>query len=112
MCTEVGELLLDLGWLRPDAAVDEIFLKIRQVHYSGEVLTEAHGIDDRKLEFSRRRRGEQAQQHLVERCRRRIGARPPGFEQQRTGAGIGQHQRQSELRWTWQNREILGQTAT
>ena len=58
---EFGEALLDLGGLGPDAAVDERFLVIGEVHQPGEILAEAHRIDEHKRRAARRMRGEQAQ---------------------------------------------------
>ena len=65
---EVGEALLDLRLLRPDAAVDETILEIREVHDAGEVLSEADRIKNRECESSRRCAGEQAQDEIVERA--------------------------------------------
>ena len=38
---QVGQPLLDLARLRPDAAVDELLLVVGQVHDAGEVLPQA-----------------------------------------------------------------------
>ena len=57
---EVGKALLELGLLRPDAAVDEAFFEVRQVHDAGEVLAETHGVEDREGEPTGRRAGQQA----------------------------------------------------
>ena len=45
---ELGEPLLDLVALRPDAAVDEALLVIAKVHEAGEILPEADRVDDRE----------------------------------------------------------------
>ena len=67
MLVEVGEALLELWLLCPDAAVDEAFFEIGQVHDTGEVLAEADWIEDGERQAARRRAGEQAQHEVVQR---------------------------------------------
>ena len=65
---EIGEALFELRLLRPDAAIDEPLLEIREVHDAGEVLAEANRIKNREGEPARRRAGEQAQHEIVQRA--------------------------------------------
>ena len=51
------EPFLDVGALGPDAVGDEGFLIIRQMHQAGEILAEAHRIDEHKRRPARRMRG-------------------------------------------------------
>jgi hypothetical protein len=94
---EVGEALLDLRLLRPDAAVDEALLKIREMHDAGKVLAEADRIKDRERQSSGRRAGEQAQDEIVQRADDLLV--PGGFrlEQHRGLRGHGNLQRHGEL---------------
>ena len=50
---QVGQLLLDLARLRPDAAVDDLLLVVGQVHDAGEVLPQAHGVKDGEVQPAR-----------------------------------------------------------
>lgn len=63
---QVGEALFDLRGLRPDAAVDQMFRVVGQVHDAGETLAQADRVDDRETDLSGRRGGEQAQHDVVE----------------------------------------------
>ena len=80
---EIGEALLELRLLRPDAAVDEALLEIRQVHDAGEVLSEANRIEDRESQPARRRAGEQAQHEIVQRADDLLLPRLLGLKQAR-----------------------------
>ena len=62
---QVRQPLLDLPGLRPDAAVDELLLVIRQVHDAGEVLAEADGIHDGEVQPARGRRDSRRRMMLL-----------------------------------------------
>ncbi len=65
---DIGQALLDLAALRPDAIVDELFFVVGQVHDSGEILAEADGINNREIQPARRGNGKQPQNDIVERA--------------------------------------------
>ncbi len=96
---EVREALLELRLLRPDAAVDEALLEIREVHDAGEILAEANRIEDREREPARRRGGEQAQHEIVQRANDLGFTGLFCFDENRSLVRHGQQQRQGKLRW-------------
>ena len=51
---EITEAVLDLRLLRPDAAVDQALLKIREVHDAGKILAKADGVKNRERQSSGR----------------------------------------------------------
>ena len=53
---QVGQPLLDLIGFGPDAAADEGFVVVGQVHEPGEVLAEADGVDEGETNAARRER--------------------------------------------------------
>ena len=67
--------------LRPDAAVDVAFLVIRQVHEPGEILAQADRIENCETQLAGRRRGEQAENDIVDRGDCFFAAGLFGFEQ-------------------------------
>ena len=81
---QLGEPLLDLVCLRPDAAVDEAFLVIGKMHQAGEILPERHRIHDGKSDLPRRHRGEHAEHEIIQNVRGGGRGRLPGFKQQRS----------------------------
>ena len=58
---EIGQPLLDVLRLGPDAVGDQELVVIAQMHERGEVFTQADRIDDRVADLARRHRGEVAQ---------------------------------------------------
>ena len=63
---QLGQALLDLRGLGPDAAMDQALLIITQMHQAGEIPAEADGIDEGKDGPSGRVRGKQAEDDLVD----------------------------------------------
>ena len=95
MFVEVGEALLDLRLLRPDAAVDEAILEIREVHDASEILTKANRINDCESEATGRRAGEQAQDKIVERADDLLVA--GGFRLEQNGRLLRYRQQQRHI---------------
>jgi len=65
---EVGQFLLDLARLGPDAAVDELRFVVGQVHDAGEVLPQPHRVNDGEVQPPGRGGGQQPQQEVVQRA--------------------------------------------
>ncbi len=95
---QLGEPLLDLVALRPDAAVDEAFLVVGEVHQAGEVLAEPDRVDDGERELARRRGRKQAEDDVVQRTEHRGAAGVFGFKKERTVVGERQRKRKRNLR--------------
>ena len=60
MLGQVGQPLLDLHRLGPDAMADQGLVVVGQVHERGEILPEPDGIDDRQPDLAGRHGREQA----------------------------------------------------
>ena len=56
---QVGQTLLDVRRVGPDAAGDELLVVVGQVHEGREVLAQPHRIDDREADLARRHGREQ-----------------------------------------------------
>ena len=54
MRRQVGQSLLDVGRLGPDAAADKRLVVVGQVHEGGEVLAQADRVDDGEAHLARR----------------------------------------------------------
>ena len=65
MFVQIGKALFNLCLLRPDAAVDETILKIREVHDASKVLSQPDRINDCESDPTGRRASEQAQDEVV-----------------------------------------------
>ena len=63
---QVGQPLLDVGRLGPDAAGDQELVVVGQVHEGGEVLAQADGVDDGEADLAGRDRGQEAEHQGLE----------------------------------------------
>ncbi len=97
MLGQIGQALLDLCRLGPDAMADECFVVIGQVHEGSEILAEAHRVDDRQTYLARRHRGEQAQQHQLKERNRDLAHRAVRLDEHRRAARKIQQCRQPKL---------------
>ena len=95
---QVGQPLLDMVRVGPDAAGDELLVEVGQVHEGGEVLAQADGIENREADFAGRHGSEQSQHRGLQRLDRLGPARFARLEQQQRMIGQRQEQRQRELR--------------
>jgi len=94
---ELGEALLDVIPLRPDAAVDERWLVIGQMHQSGKVLPQTDGIDDRQRRLPRWCQAQKAEEHAIHHLSHPFAAFVIGFDEQRTFLRKCERQRQRDL---------------
>ena len=107
---ELGEALLNLVALGPDTAVDQALFIVRQVHETGEVLAQAHGVDDGEAQLAWRCVGQQAQDDVVERAYHGGFTGVLRLEQQRAFIREGEGQWQAEGWRSGQSKAgILGQ---
>ena len=90
---ELPEPCLDLGRLRPDAAVDHGILVVRQMHQPGEIPPQPHRIDDGEGDLPRRPARKQPQGKRIHGIRRRGH---PTFQQDR--AVLRKTQSQGDLK--------------
>ena len=97
------EPLFDLVALRPDAAVDEAFLIIGDVHEAGEVLTKPDRINDGERDLAGRRGGQQAEDDVVEGVDLRRAAGLVRFKQQRALLRESEREREGQLCRTGQS---------
>ena len=85
---EVAQPLLDLLRLGPDLVRDEQFVVIGQVHEAGEVLAQAHRVDDREPHLARRNGHQVAQHHRLQHVDAlRAGRRTGHLQHQRPTVG-------------------------
>ena len=74
MLVQLGEALLEVIRLRPDAAIDEAVFVIREVHEAGEALPEIERVEDSEHHAAGRRAREQPQHQIVERSDRGLAS--------------------------------------
>ena len=79
---QVGQPLLDVAAVRPNAAGDELVVVVGQVHEGGEVLAESDRIEDREADFARRHRRQHAEHDRLDRGDGLRAAFPGGLQQQ------------------------------
>ena len=84
---ELTQLLLDLPPLRPDPPVDHTVLVVSQMHDPREVFPQPNRIDNGEVQLARRGGGQQAQDDVVERLKRRFTSKPVSLEKQRAVVG-------------------------
>ena len=86
---QVGQSLLDVVGVGPDAAGDELLVEVGQVHEGGKVLAQAHRVEDRKADLARRHRRQQPQHRGLERLDGRPRPASPAFSTSSERSGIG-----------------------
>jgi len=96
----LGELIeagFDVVALGPDAAIDEGFFVIGEVHEAGEIFAEADGVDDGESEFTWGGGGEEAEDDIAEGVDDFWARGLVGFEEERTVFGVGEGEGDIEL---------------
>ena len=101
---DLGEPVLDLIRLRPNAAVDYRLLVVGDVHEAGEILAEPDGIENGARNLAGRQRREQPENRVVQRAHERGTAALLRFKKQRTLSGKREARRKEELRRTGQGK--------
>ena len=80
---EIGQLLLDVAVVGPDALADQLLMLIGKVHEAREALAEPHGIDDREAHLARRHGREHAEHRLLQHGHALRTSIMPALEQER-----------------------------
>ena len=94
---EIGQLLLDVLRLGPDAVGDQKLVVIAQMHERGEILAQADRVDDGVADLARRHGGQVAQHERLEQLDRLVLAGVGRLDQERALNGKRQEGRQLEV---------------
>ena len=97
MLGEVGQPLLDVLRLGPDAVGDQELVVVGQVHERGEVLAQADRVDDREADLAGRDRGQVAEHQRLQQLDRLVLAGVGRLDQHRALNGERQERRQVEV---------------
>jgi len=62
---QLGELLVDLVWLGPNSAIDEILFEVSEVHDRRKILAQLYRVDDREAELAGWRGSQEPENDIV-----------------------------------------------
>ena len=86
---QVGQPLLDVAGVGPDAAGHQLLVVIGQVHEGGEVFAQPDRIEDREADFARRHRRQHAQHDRLDRRTALARPSPAAFSSNNERRGKG-----------------------
>ncbi|OPZ96598.1 MAG: hypothetical protein BWY71_01885 [Planctomycetes bacterium ADurb.Bin412] len=94
MLGQIGQLLLNLGGVGPDAPADQGLVIVGGVHEAGEILADADGIKNGKVHPAGRQRSDQAGHNCAQGGDGLFAALSMGLQKQGTAVRKGQQGRQ------------------